>query len=97
MTITRRALRREKIWMPHREHLFQLLVISGFSHRQVTVIYGILASLLSASVLISVRYRDDIGLAMFPVVILLTASLLLVCFRRQFFNQLINAPSRTNT
>lgn len=97
VTITRRAIRGEKIWLPHREHLFQLLVISGFSHRQVTVIYGILASLLSLSVLISVRYRDDIGLAMFPVVIFLTAMLLLVCFRRRFFNHLINAPSGTNS
>lgn len=96
VTITKRALRREKIWLPHREHLFQLLVLSGFSHRQVTVVYGVLASLLSLSVLVSVRYRDDIGLAMFPVVILLTAILLFVCYRRRFFNDVLNARSTTH-
>jgi|CXWL01.1.fsa_nt_gi UDP-N-acetylmuramyl pentapeptide phosphotransferase/UDP-N-acetylglucosamine-1-phosphate transferase len=97
VTITKRLLRGEKIWLPHREHLFQLLVISGFSHRQVTVIYGILATLLSISVLISVRYRDEIGLAMFPVVIILTSILLLVCFRRRAFSEFINARSSTNS
>ena len=97
VTIARRALRAEKIWLPHREHLFQLLVLSGFSHRQVTVVYGVLASLLSISVLVSVQYRDDIGLAMFPVVLILTAMLLLVCFSRRFLNQMINAHSRSNS
>lgn len=82
VTIGKRAVRREKIWLPHREHLFQLLVLSGFSHRRVTLFYGFLASLLSISVLVSVRYRDEIGLAMFPVVIFLTSILLVVCFAR---------------
>lgn len=96
VTIVKRALRGEKIWLPHREHLFQLLVLSGFSHRQVTAFYGVLASLLCLSVLISVRYREEIGLAMFPVVIVLTSVLLFVCLRRVFFNRLVNeSPIQT--
>src|SRR5258706_484204 len=83
VTIVRRGLRGEKIWLPHREHLFQKLVSAGFSHRHVTVIYGILASLLSISVLASVQFRDDIGLAMFPVVSVLTIILLFIVFRRR--------------
>jgi len=97
VTIVKRALRGERIWLPHREHLFQLLVISGFSHRQVTVLYGVLASLLSISVFISVRYRDDIGLAMFPVVVVLTGILLLICYCRESINELVNATAATNT
>ncbi|MGE3465981.1 MAG: glycosyltransferase family 4 protein [Pyrinomonadaceae bacterium] len=89
VTILKRAVRGEKIWLPHREHLFQLLVLSGFSHRQVTVMYGILASMLCASVLVSVRYRDEIGLAMFPVVGVLTAILLLICLKRRTINQFL--------
>ncbi|MFZ1701775.1 MAG: glycosyltransferase family 4 protein [Pyrinomonadaceae bacterium] len=89
VTIVKRALRGEKIWLPHREHLFQLLVLSGFSHRQVTVVYGVLATLLSSSVLISVIYRDEIGLAMFPVVTILTAILLLICLKRRSINQFL--------
>ncbi len=83
ITIVRRAIKREKIWIAHREHLFQRLVSSGYSHRRVTVIYGILASILSISVLVSVQFRDDIGLAMFPVVIVLTSVILFLCFKEK--------------
>ncbi len=83
ITLIRRAIRGEKIWVAHKEHFFQRLVSGGLTHRQVTVIYGILASILTLSVLISVQYREDIGLAMFPVVFVLTAVLMLfVAIRR---------------
>ena len=83
VTLGRRAIRGEKIWRGHREHLFQRLVRSGFSHFRVTLIYGILAGLLSVSVLVSVKFRDEIGLTMFPVVVVLTALLLWICYRRR--------------
>ena len=83
VTIVRRAIRGEKIWLPHREHLFQRLVISGLSHRFVTMIYAVLASVLSIIVLISVRFRDDIGLALLPVVFVLTGALLIFCIRKK--------------
>ena len=79
VTILRRAIRGERIWIAHREHLFQRLVSAGFSHRLVTVFYGVLASMLSISVLISVQFREDIGLAMFPVVIVLTSAIIVLC------------------
>jgi Fuc2NAc and GlcNAc transferase len=77
ITLVRRAIRGERIWLAHREHLFQRLVSTGMTHRKVTVIYGVLASLLSLSVLASVQFREDIGLAMFPVVFVLTAILVI--------------------
>lgn len=83
VTILRRAIRGEKIWIAHREHLFQRLVSAGFSHRSVTILYGVLASILCLSVLISVRFRDEIGLAMFPVVIVLTSVILVLCFKKK--------------
>lgn len=83
VTLLRRAFRGEKIWMAHREHLFQRLVSSGFSHRAVTVIYGILASVLSIFVLVSVEFREDISFAIAPVVVVLTATLLFLCYRRR--------------
>lgn len=82
VTILRRLARGEKIWIAHREHLFQRLVSAGFSHRKVTTLYGVLASVLSLSVLLSVQYREDIGLAMFPVVIVLTSVILILCLRK---------------
>ena len=86
MTILRRALKGERIWTPHREHLFQRLVSSGLSHRWVTIIYGILATILIVSVLASVAFREDIGLAMLPVVGVLTAALLVICLKRGVLN-----------
>ncbi len=83
VTIVRRAIRGEKIWLPHREHLFQRLVISGLSHRFVTVIYAILASVLSLIILLSVKFREDIGLALLPVVLVLTVALLVFCIKKK--------------
>ena len=86
VTIVRRAIRGEKIWVAHREHLFQRLVSSGYTHRRVTVLYGVLASILSISVLVSVQFREDIGLAMFPVVIILTSVILILCMKKKVLN-----------
>jgi UDP-N-acetylmuramyl pentapeptide phosphotransferase/UDP-N-acetylglucosamine-1-phosphate transferase len=83
MTILRRLVRGEKIWVAHREHLFQRLVSSGFTHRQVTIIYGILATILCVTVLLSVQFREEIGFAIAPVVLMLTGILLFVCLRRR--------------
>lgn len=83
VTIIRRAIRGEKVWLPHREHLFQRLVSSGLSHRVVTIIYAALASILSLIVLLSVKFRDDIGLSLLPVVFVLTGALLLLCTKKK--------------
>jgi len=50
----------------------------------------VLASWLCVSVLIALRYREEIWLAMFPVVIVLTSVLLFVCLKRVLFNRLVN-------
>jgi Fuc2NAc and GlcNAc transferase len=86
VTIVRRAIRGEKIWIAHREHLFQRLVSSGFSHRSVTILYGVLSAILIISVLVSVQFRDDIGLAMFPVVVILTSVIILLCIKKKVLN-----------
>lgn len=44
-TILRRLRRGENILKAHRSHLYQRLVIAGISHRAVTCVYGLLASL----------------------------------------------------
>jgi UDP-N-acetylmuramyl pentapeptide phosphotransferase/UDP-N-acetylglucosamine-1-phosphate transferase len=95
VTLLRRLVRGERIWVGHKEHLFQRLVLSGLSHTQVTVIYGVLASLLTLSVLISVRFREDIGLAMFPVVFILTTILLGVVYNRSLGSSSKNASPKT--
>jgi UDP-N-acetylmuramyl pentapeptide phosphotransferase/UDP-N-acetylglucosamine-1-phosphate transferase len=40
-TFLRRLLRREQVWKPHRSHLYQRLVQSGWSHARVSSLYAI--------------------------------------------------------
>jgi UDP-N-acetylmuramyl pentapeptide phosphotransferase/UDP-N-acetylglucosamine-1-phosphate transferase len=44
VTLARRALRHEKVWEAHRDHYYQRLVLSGWSHqRTVLAEYGVMA------------------------------------------------------
>ena len=40
LTLLRRSLRREHIWLPHRQHAYQRLVQCGWSHGRVAATYG---------------------------------------------------------
>jgi UDP-N-acetylmuramyl pentapeptide phosphotransferase/UDP-N-acetylglucosamine-1-phosphate transferase len=40
LTFLQRLLKGEKVWQAHREHIYQKLVISGYTHRYVSVLYG---------------------------------------------------------
>jgi Fuc2NAc and GlcNAc transferase len=82
VTLLRRAFRGEKVWQAHREHLFQRLVASGLSHKQVTIFYGLLALVLCTIILLSIQFRDDIEVAILPVVMILTSALLVVLAKR---------------
>jgi UDP-N-acetylmuramyl pentapeptide phosphotransferase/UDP-N-acetylglucosamine-1-phosphate transferase len=43
ITLMRRALRLEKIWMAHRQHYYQRVVLSGWSHRRTVLAeYGVM-------------------------------------------------------
>lgn len=43
VTLTRRALRRKKLWEAHREHYYQRVVLSGWSHRRTVLAeYGVM-------------------------------------------------------
>src|SRR5207253_2286116 len=44
LTLLKRILRREKIWQAHREHIYQTLLISGFSHQFVTILYAVIST-----------------------------------------------------
>ena len=49
LTLLRRALKKESLLVPHKEHLYQRAIASGMSHRQISVIYY--AAFISCSVL----------------------------------------------
>jgi UDP-N-acetylmuramyl pentapeptide phosphotransferase/UDP-N-acetylglucosamine-1-phosphate transferase len=57
-TFMRRLLRGEAVWQAHREHLYQRLVIGGWTHRRTTLLYAALAlgtALLGLAFLIGTR------------------------------------------
>jgi UDP-N-acetylmuramyl pentapeptide phosphotransferase/UDP-N-acetylglucosamine-1-phosphate transferase len=46
-TFIKRLLKKQKVWQPHREHLYQKMVIKGCSHALVTAIYGVFSLILT--------------------------------------------------
>lgn len=49
LTLARRLWRGERIWLAHRSHLYQRLVIAGQSHRRVTLSYYLLSLALGVA------------------------------------------------
>jgi UDP-N-acetylmuramyl pentapeptide phosphotransferase/UDP-N-acetylglucosamine-1-phosphate transferase len=47
-TLVRRGLRGENVFQAHRSHLYQRLVIAGWSHFAVSSLYGVLAAMAAA-------------------------------------------------
>jgi UDP-N-acetylmuramyl pentapeptide phosphotransferase/UDP-N-acetylglucosamine-1-phosphate transferase len=44
-TLVERIGRRENLFQTHRGHIYQRLVLAGWSHRTVTILYGVLAAI----------------------------------------------------
>jgi UDP-N-acetylmuramyl pentapeptide phosphotransferase/UDP-N-acetylglucosamine-1-phosphate transferase len=52
VTLARRALRRERVWQPHRDHYYQRLVRMGFGHRGAAIAgYGLMLVCAAAALL----------------------------------------------
>lgn len=56
VTILRRAFNGEKIWLPHRKHFYQRLVLNGWSHRKTVFCEYILMLACSVSAFIMLQY-----------------------------------------
>ncbi|MDH4153349.1 MAG: glycosyltransferase family 4 protein [Nitrospira sp.] len=60
VTLTRRAFQRKKIWEAHREHYYQRVVLSGWSHRRTVLAeYGIM--ILCGGLAIAYHHSTDKG------------------------------------
>ena len=69
----KRAFRHPRFWEPHREHLYQLMVIAGMPHSRVAMLYGACAALLSFSLILALRFSG----IFIPLTVLLFVSLTL--------------------
>ncbi|MDZ4839234.1 MAG: hypothetical protein SGJ04_04445 [Bacteroidota bacterium] len=45
-TMIRRAIKREKVWKPHRSHLYQRLNIAGWKHSQIVLFISLLYTII---------------------------------------------------
>lgn len=62
-TIAKRLIRRENIFQAHRSHVYQRLVIAGWKHSSVSLLYGIFASIvLIPVILINKQYSFGLPL-----------------------------------
>ncbi|MDQ3323305.1 MAG: hypothetical protein M3525_12870, partial [Acidobacteriota bacterium] len=76
-TLCWRVVRREKIWLPHRAHIYQQLVIRGFSHRTVTILYGSLSAIIGFFVVLALL-NDAYKPALLTVAVLVSILLILL-------------------
>ncbi|HEX6280035.1 MAG TPA: glycosyltransferase family 4 protein [Pyrinomonadaceae bacterium] len=66
-------------WNPHREHLYQKLVISGISHRTVTMFYFLCGVLIAATAM----FRAEIRSFLLPLTMVTCPTLLLLWARKK--------------
>jgi len=62
-TLSRRILRRESFWRPHRSHYYQRLVRAGWGHRRTVLAEYMLMTIMSGLALGAVRSAVEIQLA----------------------------------
>jgi hypothetical protein len=67
-TIVRRLVKRENLLESHRSHLYQRLVIVGWSHQAVALLYGVLSALAGGAAWVAFTTANDAGGAMLLVV-----------------------------
>lgn len=78
LTLFKRLIEREKFWQAHRQHIYQKLVVSGFSHISVTLIYGSLSLLLILTTLFILKVSDRYSEFILLVVLLESVSLIIL-------------------
>jgi Fuc2NAc and GlcNAc transferase len=87
LTFCRRLLRGEKVWQAHRTHLYQRLVRSGYSHRRVTSLYGLLSAVNLVLGLLLIRNNGNNVLYIIPTVFAFSFGVFLLSEHRKRVNQ----------
>ena len=59
LTLLRRALKGEKIWQAHRSHLYQRLVLSGWSHRQTVLLEYCFMLICAVLAIVAVYFSSE--------------------------------------
>lgn len=75
VTVIIRILQRKRIWEAHREHLYQRIVIGGYSHQFVTVLYGLCSAVLIILLALRIFYAKNVEIFAFSVIILISTGI----------------------
>lgn len=82
-TLTRRLLGRKRIWEAHREHIYQKLIIEGWQHVHVTLLYGTAAAILSTLVLFWVLFSGIYAILAFLCLVVITSLMIYIAIREK--------------
>jgi UDP-GlcNAc:undecaprenyl-phosphate/decaprenyl-phosphate GlcNAc-1-phosphate transferase len=55
VTLVKRIAKREKIWLGHRQHAYQRLILAGWSHRRTALTYYVLMLICAGSAIVARR------------------------------------------
>ena len=83
-----KALRLEKFWEPHRDHIYQKLTLAGFSAGFVSALYGLMA--LAAGLAAIALLTSNKWSAFFLVVVIL-----LISFTLAVMTKRLGRPARS--
>lgn len=82
-TLAKRLWHLEKVWQAHREHIYQKLVISGFSHQFVTVLYLLISSITVGLLILWLKFRQYCGDFLYLIVFFQLFCLLAYSFKKK--------------
>lgn len=88
-TLLKRLSRREKVWLPHRQHFYQKWVLAGYSHRHVTLSYGLVMLFCAVSAIVWQVSGDGYNEKVVPAFWVLFYGLVLV------YGDRMRKPSKT--
>jgi len=82
-TFVRRARRGEVVWKPHRSHLYQRLVQSGWTHASVSTLYAGWGLLSAGAGVCWYRGAAGVGLVLTAAAVMLLPAVCLLVLRRE--------------
>lgn len=83
LTFFVRIAKGQKVWNAHREHLYQRLIISGYSHRTVSLLYLAISITIVLLLIPALGLRGWFEIALFAFVVLVTIGLTAFAYTRK--------------
>lgn len=92
LTILKRVLKREKIWLSHRQHYYQRLGLAGLAHEKIVILSMLAMVFCSLLATLSLIYRDTILLCLGMLCLFIFCSVVGINRYERKANTVRNAP-----